>query len=261
MNTALLAPVDVRLMNLAASALLLALAGLMLVALGTWLLRLPAFSLTHITVQGEVTHNNAITLRANVAPKLVGNFFSLDLAQARAAFEAVPWVRQAAVWREFPNRLAVQLQEHQAVAYWGSDADSTLVNDHGEVFEANLDDIDTDTLPRLSGPVEQSAQVLALYRALLPEFERLDLPLQALHLSGRGSWQAVLESGAAIELGSGSPSELLARVRRFLYTLTQVTARYGRKPGYLESADLRHPEGYALRLRGVSTTAPMTSKN
>ena len=45
-------------------------------------------------------------------------------------------------------------------------------------------------------------------------------------------------------------------MRRFVQTLTQVTAKYGRRVDALESADLRHNEGYALRLRGVSTLAP-----
>jgi cell division protein FtsQ len=34
-----------------------------------------------------------------------------------------------------------------------------------------------------------------------------------------------------------------------------VTSRYGRKSDALETADLRHKDGYALRLRGVSTLA------
>ena len=36
-------------------------------------------------------------------------------------------------------------------------------------------------------------------------------------------------------------------------TVTQVTTRYQRP---VEYADLRHAEGYALRLKGVGTTAP-----
>jgi cell division protein FtsQ len=39
-----------------------------------------------------------------------------------------------------------------------------------------------------------------------------------------------------------------------LKTLTQVVSRYGRAPSSIESADLRHENGYAIRLRGVSTT-------
>jgi len=43
----------------------------------------------------------------------------------------------AVVRRQFPNRLSVVLQEHQAVAYWGAERESLLINSYGEVFEAN----------------------------------------------------------------------------------------------------------------------------
>ena len=65
---------------------------------------------------------------------------------------------------------------------------------------------------------------------------------------------------ALLELGSGAQPELLARTQRFLKTLTQVTARYGRRPEALETADLRHQDGYAIRLRGVSTLAAAAKK-
>ena len=59
-----------------------------------------------------------------------------------------------------------------------------------------------------------------------------------------------------VELGTGSAAEVLARTQRFVRTLTQVSARYGRGVDALQSADLRYPEGYALRLRGVGTVSP-----
>jgi cell division protein FtsQ len=46
---------------------------------------------------------------------------------------------------------------------------------------------------------------------------------------------------------------VLARVERFVRTLAQVTGHYG-KP--LLTADLRHADGYAVRLQGVTTTQP-----
>jgi len=39
-----------------------------------------------------------------------------------------------------------------------------------------------------------------------------------------------------------------------------VASRYGRTPEALVSADLRHADGYALRLRGVTTTGADTAK-
>ena len=248
-------PFDVRLMNMTASALFVVFALMVVAALAGWVARHPVFAIRTIVVAGEVTHNNAVTLRANVAPRLVGTFLTLDLTRARLAFEAVPWVRQAVVRREFPNRLKVLLQEHKAVAYWGIERESRLVNSFGEVFEANVGEVDQDSLPRLHGPDGQAAPVLVMYQTLQPLFEPMDLVLEQVELTGRGGWRARLDTGAALELGGGSMADVLARTQRFLKTLTQVTSRYGRKPDALETADLRHEDGYAIRLAGVTTLA------
>ncbi len=252
MNPALPSPLDVKLMNLTASVVFVACAVLVLAAGTWWTLRHPAFAIGRIVVQGELVHNNAVTLRANVAPQLMGNFFTINLGAARAAFEQVPWVRSAQVRREFPHTLRVVLQEHHAVAYWGAEADATLVNSRGEVFEANADN-ELDGLPRLHGPAGQSLQVLQMLQRLQPVFEAMDMAVEALELSGRGGWRVTLEGGAVVELGGGTPEQVVQRTQRFLRTLTQLTAQYQRRPDALESADLRHDGGYAVRLRGVTT--------
>ena len=253
MTTAVAAPADVKLMNMTATVLFLAFVVLGAVATVRWVVRLPVFDVKGITVTGDVSHNNAVTLRANVAPRLSGTFFSMDLSLVRAAFEAVPWVRHAVVRRQFPDHLQVVLQEHQAVAYWGSDNALRLINNFGEVFEANVGEVEQDTLPSLNGPEGQGVEVLAMYRAVAPLFEHMEMPVDGLELSVGGSWRVMLDTGAAIELGRGGVAEISARVRRFLATLTQVTSRYGRHANAVESADLRHENGYAIRLRGVST--------
>ena len=260
MKAAMPAPFDVKLMNLAASALFTACFVLLLAAGAWWALRNPLFAIGGITVQGDVAHNNAVTLRANVAPRLAGNFFTVNLAAARQAFEDVPWVRAAVVRRQFPNRLRVQLQEHRAVALWGAESESRLVNSFGEVFEADAGDVEQEGLPRLAGPEEQSGQVLAMYLALRPLFDGLDLTMERLALTARGGWQVELDTGAVVELGRGTTEEVAERTQRFLQTLTQVASRYGRQPEALVSADLRHADGYALRLRGVTTTSADTAK-
>lgn len=249
-------PFDVKLMNLTARVLLLGFVLLALGAFGGWVARHPVFAVGGISVFGETHHNNAVTLRAQVAPYLSGTFLTIDLATVRQAFELAPWVRRAVVRREFPNRLKVILQEHQAVGYWGAEGESTLVNSFGEVFEANLGEVEQDALPRLNGPTEQSAQVLAMYRALQPLFESREMPIEQFELTGRGNWRAQLDTGAEIELGRGTEEDIVARARQFLETMTQVTSRYGRTASALESADLRHEQGYAIRLKGVSTLVP-----
>lgn len=246
-------PLDVKLMNTFSVVLGLVFAA-MLVALGVaWVLRQSLFSLSAIRVQGDLAHNNAVTLRANVAPRLAGNFFTVDLAATRAVFESVPWVRRALVQREFPNRLKVVLQEHKPVAFWGAEGDARLVNNFGEVFEANQGEVEAEDLPVLDGPQGQAPLVLQAYQTLSPLFDDTDSTLEQLQLSGQGGWRAQLDSGAVIELGHGTLPEIEARTRRFIATVTQVSTRYGRD---IESADLRYGNGYAIRLRGVTTGSP-----
>ena len=248
MNHAVPTPLDVKLMNATSWVLLAGFVALSMVAAARWVSRLPVFDIVGITVTGDVTHNSVLNLRANVAPRMGGTFFTVDLARVRAAFESVPWVRKAVVQRDFPNRLLVTLQEHQPVAYWGSEGELRLINHFGEVFEASPDD--SDNLPELAGPKEQSAQVWSLYQRLQAVLAPLELGLERLELTERGGWRAQLDNGAQVELGRGTPDELLARTRRFSATLSQLTERYA---GALQSVDLRYPNGYALRLRGVTT--------
>ena len=255
MNPGLPAPLDVKFMNLAASLVFMACVVLVLAAGAWWVLRHPAFAIGRIVVQGELVHNNAVTLRANVAPQLVGNFFTINLGAARDAFEQVPWVRSAQVHSEYPRTLRVVLQEHHAAAHWGAEGSSAMLNQQGEVFEANGEDVDEDDLPRLNGPEGYAAQVLQMHAQLQPVLEPLDMQIESLTLSARGGWNALLQGGAVIELGGGSSEEVVLRTQRFARTLAQVAAQHRRRADALEFADLRHTGGYALRLRGVTTVA------
>ena len=253
MNNAVATPLDVRLMQAATGLLCLVLCVLVAGAGARWVSRMPVFNIRAVQIVGDVERHNAVTFRANVSPYVMGSLFRIDLAEVREAFEAMPWIRSAVVHRVFPNRLKVKLQEHQAVAFWGAESESKLLNSFGEVFEANVGEVEQESLPRLSGPENQSAEVLEMYQLLASHFEHAALPIEELQLTARGSWRARLETGTVIELGRSDKQEIVASSVRFLNTVTQVTSRYGRPNTALESVDLRHQNGYAIRIHGVST--------
>lgn len=250
---AIVMPPDVRFMKTSADALCFGVVLLAAALLAAWAMRSPLFSIRSIGIDGDVTRNSVSTIRANAAPRLAGNLFTLDLEAARKAFEAVPWVRRATLKRVWPDRLRVQIEEHRPAALWrGHDGSDGVVNTHGEVFEVNLGEVEDAALPLLSGPQGSAAAMLALAIRLAPALEPLQMPLRTLEQSGRGSWRAELASGASIELGRGSADEVIARAERFVRTAGQITAQYERP---LVHADLRHAGGYAVRLKGVSTSA------
>ena len=252
-------PADIRLMNAAAGTVFVLATAAAAAAGVLWLMRSPLFPIRSIQLDGDLARNSVPTVRANATPRLSGNFFSIDLQQGRRAFESVPWVRRAVVRRVWPDRLAVSLEEHRPAALWDAYGDDPgmdkLVNTYGELFEANVGDVEDDGLPTFAGPEGTSAQMLTLYRRLQPVLAPLEMVVERLELSGRGSWRAQLDNGATIEIGRGSPDELVARTERFARTFSQVTGRWSQP---LEYADLRHADGYAVRLRGVSTTPSAT---
>ena len=122
------------------------------------------------------------------------------------------------------------------------------------MFEANVGDVEDDGLPRLAGPDGSAPQMLAMQRRLQPVLAPLGAgDLAQLTMSARGSWRVELDKGAALELGRGSEDEVLARTDHFVHTMPRVVAQYQRP---LESADLRHADGFAVRLKGVVTNVP-----
>lgn len=263
-------PADVRATFAAAHTLLGLLCVVLLAGALLWLVHWPGFALRDVQLQGSLQRTNVPTLRAHLAPHLKGSFFSVDLQQLQAAFQAVPWVRHAVVRRVWPDTLVVRLQEHQPAALWqGSSATGAtsasaataaterLVNNLGEVFEASLADTDdaaatTAALPTLAGPEGSAAAMLALYRRLAPVLGQLEQQIELLELSDRGSWRVETHSGAAIELGRGSEAQLVARTQQFVQTLAEATQKWHAP---LQSADLRHSDGYAVRLRGISVSS------
>lgn len=244
-------PADVRLMQATANTVL-ALVVLGLLAAGLQrLARAPIFNIQAIRIEGDVSRNSESTIRANAAPRLAGSFLTLDLQQARNAFEAVPWVRHAVVRRSWPDRLLVTLDEHRAAALWqGDDRGDRLVNSQGEVFEANVGDVEDEALPMFTGPEGSAAAMLTMYRRLVPVLAPLSA-IDSLTLSSRGSWRVVLDIGATLELGRGSDDEVVHRTTRFVASWPEMQKRFAQQP--LEAADLRHTDGYALRMRGVTT--------
>jgi cell division protein FtsQ len=258
-------PIDVRLMNAAAGLLAVIALASVAWAAWSWATRWPGFTLREIRIEGDVGHASAAAIRANAMPQLAGNFFSIDLASARRAFETVPWVRRAAVRRVWPDQLVVRLEEHRAAAWWQGDesdasgerGDERLVNDQGEVFEVNPGDVEDENLPVLRGPDGTAAAALAMQRRLAPEIQALGTAIDTLALSSRGSWSVRLATGARIELGRGDEAQVGERTRIFVATAGTLVARYGRP---IAAADLRHADGYALRLRGVTTGEPVPGR-
>ena len=104
----------------------------------------------------------------------------------------------------------------------------------------------------LSGPAGSAARVLAMWRALAAVMQPLGSPIESLLLTGHGSWraQAGQRRGRSNSVAA-SPTRWPRAPRASCARWPQVSASYQRP---LLAADLRHADGYAVRLKGVTTT-------
>ncbi|HEV3104543.1 MAG TPA: cell division protein FtsQ/DivIB, partial [Trinickia sp.] len=190
-------------------------------------------------------HINRPTVRASVIGHLKGNFFTVDLDAARQAFEQMPWVRRASVRRVWPNALAVTLEEYKPLGTWGSDQ---LVSVDGELFTANQGELDAD-LPAFDGPNGTAKEVVVRYADFKKWLAPLGAELEEVKLSPRYAWTVKLSNGTQIEFGrERNPSTLAERSRRLTAAWAAVTARWGKD---IEYADLRYPNGFAIRAAGM----------
>ncbi|MFS8977303.1 cell division protein FtsQ/DivIB [Cupriavidus necator] len=244
---------NARLLNLIASTLYAVVALMALAAGLLWLAQRPVFAITHVEIApmdgSALRHVNAPSVRAGALGKLSGNFFTLDLNAARQAFESVPWVRRASVRREWPNGLAVEVEEHEALGTWGSPESGRLINTYGEVFVANTAEAEEDAqLLALDGPPDSEGDVIEKLEVMRQWFKPLKAEPLAVALSGRYAWRAKLSNGMVVELGREQNDEertaMEQRVRRFVAAWPQVTEQWGSQIDY---ADLRYPNGFAIR--------------
>src|ERR1700733_13329913 len=95
----------------------LVLAGAAMIALawagGAWAVRQPVFAFHQVVIDGSLVRVNPAHLQAVVHEELKGTFFTMRLNDARNAFSRVPWVRQIALRRQWPDRLEVNVTEHE----------------------------------------------------------------------------------------------------------------------------------------------------
>lgn len=234
--------------------------GMILTTAGIWAARQPMFVLRSVRVEAEtgaLRHVNAVTVRAMALPHISGNFFSVNLEAVRQAFEGVAWVRRARVRREWPNRLVVKLEEHQALGTWNDDR---LLNTFGEVFAANMAEADSD-LPHFYGPEGAEKDVAQRYLDFTNWFSAIGLRPVEVTLSARYAWSLRLAngtpSGLLVELGRENDAQTLSRrISRMLAAYPQVVSRWSR----LTLVDLRYPNGFALRAEDLHIASPESSK-
>ena len=238
-----------------------------------WLVRLPVFEFKRIEIVSTPDtsfHYIAPDLiRSAVAGQLYGNFFTMDLAGARQAFESASWVRQAQVRRVWPNVLRVTIEEQTPLGLWN---ENQLLNTWGEVFTANRGVLEDEaSLPQFQGPEGTESLMVQRYAELDQWFEQLGIRVRGLTLTNRYALQATLSNGMTLDMGrdpgaeapdpqAGVPGAVTfgERIERFVRTWPMVLAQIPQRE--VRHVDLRYPDGFALTLAPLPESKPLKKK-
>jgi cell division protein FtsQ len=208
---------------------------------------LPIFPIREVKVDGDLSHVNREQVKLIVAKHLKGNFFTLDLVKARNAFEKLPWARNVSLRRRWPDTLEVVIEEHQAMARWGTIA---LVNTHGELFHA----ASGSELAMFYGPGDGVVEVASQFGEFSKTLKKANLEIANLALTPRRAWQITTTNGMVVELGR---VEMQPRLEKFVSVYSNTIASLNMKVTY---ADLRYPNGFAVR-RPIGAKPAVESKS
>lgn len=258
---------DARIINFVANSLTLMAVLAMLFGVVVWLTQRPYFSIDRIRIepmQADTLHYvSAASVRATIAGRVAGNFFTIDLDETRGLLETVPWVRHARIRRVWPDTLHVQLEEQQPLAFWNEDQ---MINTWGEAFRANQGELPDDArMPRFNGPANSERLVVQRYAELARWFAPLSVSVSQITLSPRYAWSVELSDGVQLSLGRDPAADVAdphgrsgalsfgTRIQRFVQAWPVLAQRLDGRS--IESADLRYANGFAITLAPVSSSS------
>lgn len=225
-------------MLLLASLLLLGTVGLVA---ADQLYRPDAFAIKQLKVKGAFVQLNPRQVEAVITEHLQGNFFSVELTQIEQRVEALPWVQNAEIRREWPDTLMVEITEHQPIARWG---DSAWVNRQGEVVELPGEIKVQDPIVFV-GHQRDAGVMLQQSADWYARLAAYGLQIRELRLSESHAFTLqlrILQDATEFELLLGR-SEVERRLQRFLDLYANQLLQ---KPQRLQRVDARYPDGLAV---------------
>ena len=215
--------------------LLLALCGYLLLVAAGWVYRQPV---QQVVVGGDLQHIDRGRLRLILLKDLQGqSWLSLSLPALRDSLQTLPWLKNAAISREWPWQLQVVVTERRAVANWG---DGSVLAFDGALI-ATQSGNSLPGLVQLRGPDGAESQVFAEYKTLSPVLQSYGLDITSLALSDAGQWSIVTKSNIIIKLGR---DDVVTRLQRVLAALSQLNRD---KSAHIKYIDARYPNGLAVR--------------
>ncbi len=221
----------------------------------------PYFEIKEIVVRGckELTEKEILSYAA-IKPSQ--NLLAINLGTIARRIESNPWVKEASIGREFPNRLIIDLQERTAVALVKRENGFNLMDLDGVAFKKleKNDEVDIPVLNVYYSDGDDSALFtksleLLRYLSASKEFPTIR-NIAEIHGNEVFGLSLFTDGGLCIRLGFDSYENKLKRLNAVMADLE----RRNMKLGFL-LIDLNDPAKIAVQKKNVlSPIVPLVSK-
>ena len=169
----------------------------------------------------------------------------LDVADARARLEAIPWIAEATVRKLYPDRLQITITEREAFALWQREGKVSVIAADGTVLSAKVEP----RLALLPFVVGNGAAAKARdFLAVLDRFPAIRDQVRASILVADRRWNLRLKNGIDVRLPDSDVEQALATLTR----LDHEKSLLGRD---ITAVDLRLPGRLTVRLSDAAAQA------
>jgi cell division protein FtsQ len=169
----------------------------------------------------------------------------LDVADARARLEAIPWIAEATVRKLYPDRLQITVTEREAFALWQMQGTVKAIAADGTVLSGKIE-------PRLATlPFVVGAGAAAKARdflAVLDKFPAIRDQVRASVYVAERRWNLRLKNGIDVRLPETGVEAALA-------TLARLDAEKKLLTRDITSVDLRLPDRLSVQLSDEAAAA------
>lgn len=195
------------------------------------------FPIKDVAVIDTAAHVDPKAVKAIALPDVESGFFRFSVENLQAQLNNIPWVQQASVTREWPNKLVIEFTEYKPVARWD---DKALIASDGTVFSPGAYAKVPANLPLLNGPNAEADSVLTYYELMQKMLTPLHFQIKEIDVSNRLAWNLLLNNGMRINLGEQHPIE---RLQAFIAAYPQIIAQPNEVADYV---DMRYDHGMAV---------------
>lgn len=206
-----------------------------------WMKEACCLPLSRLVITGERNYTTNDDIRQSIlALGTPGTFMTQDVNVIQQQIKRLPWIKQAQVRKQWPDKLQIYLLEYVPVAYWN---DVLIVDKSGKLFSMPMNRLNKHAMPMLYGPENSEQDVLASYSTMNTVLAAAQLPLKVVSMTARHSWQLTLQGNIRIDLGRHNRAMRLQRFVMIYPLLNQQAKTYNKRINYV---DMRYSTGFAV---------------